>query len=220
MTDSQLTEMVKAGGSQERRATNCLYERFFGKLTYELRHHRLTEDEILGAYNDAVVQLVKSLKHDQFEGRNDAKMGAFFSGIFSNKIVDALRSKDGKVDTSEKGKTNKAEDKRGEPSTPKNPPPPPSAGDGYDDSEWRKQRQRCLRTAMNRLDPKCRELLTDYMNGHDHEELMEIYDFSSEAVARQRVYVCKGKLTEIIAEICKTEPGCHVLCQGNLKSKP
>jgi RNA polymerase sigma factor (sigma-70 family) len=62
------------------------------------------------------------------------------------------------------------------------------------------QRWELFQEALNRLSNNCQEVLKLFFNKVSYEQIVQTFNYSSETVARQRVFKCKKKLIGFVKE--------------------
>lgn len=92
MTDEELVSMIQAGGSERRKAINCLFQKYFELFEIKFRQHGiLTEDEVLSAFSDSIVALDRNIYEGKYKGQS--KLKTYFNSILEFKCIDIVRKK-------------------------------------------------------------------------------------------------------------------------------
>lgn len=91
-SDDHLIIEIKQGGNRQEQAIRQLYEQCF----YMVRDGRgkypqLDDDDLVSAYNAAVIAVRKQILNDVF--RAESALATYLHKIFSNRVIDILRVK-------------------------------------------------------------------------------------------------------------------------------
>ncbi|MCU0339926.1 MAG: RNA polymerase sigma factor [Spirosomaceae bacterium] len=184
-SDSDIIHQIRAGGTQRRLYENKLYEKFHYFVREALFKHKISEDEAESAYSDAILGVIDHIVSGRFEGRSELK--TYLYQIFTNKCVDIIR----------KNTTNKAEVHHN--------------SVGLDDAlAWLPDEAQSvvrrliveseietLRAHLRTLGDKCREMIMAWGEGYSDEEIAQIMQYNTAAVAKTSRQRCLEKLKEI-----------------------
>ena len=183
LTDAELMAGIRAGGAQRRLYENKLYEKYHYLIADGVRKHRLGEDDCASAYSDAVLRVFEDITTDRFEGRSELK--TYLYQIFTNKCVDAIRKKT----------TNRS-----------------SVHDAFSLDDSLMQLPDAARSAVQHLiaqsdvedlhrhlaelGDKCRSMILNWGEGYSDDEIAQMMDYKSAAVAKTSRLRCLDKLRE------------------------
>ena len=182
---SQDTTIIQGlkGNERERLAQeNILYlENEYLILREGCNKHRLTYDESISAYHDALQSVIQNIINDRFDGNSSIK--TYFFKIFSHKCIDQIR----------KNTTNK--------SGVHNTAPLPELIDQLPDSAKtiiegminRELKER-VKEQLKALGDKCKEILLLYEDGLTDKEIAEELSYNNAAVAKTTRLRCLDKL--------------------------
>jgi len=92
LSDEHLTAEIRAGGNRQEQAIKRLYEQCF-HIVREGRKKfgRLDEEDLISAYDNAVIAVRKQILNRVFRG--DASLLTYLHRIFTNRCIDILRSR-------------------------------------------------------------------------------------------------------------------------------
>ncbi len=92
LSDEHLTAEIRAGGNRQEQAIKRLYEQHF-HIVREGRKNfsKLDDDDLISAYDNAVIALRKQILNNVFRG--DRSLYTCLHRIFNNRCIDILRSK-------------------------------------------------------------------------------------------------------------------------------
>jgi RNA polymerase sigma factor (sigma-70 family) len=91
MTDHELITAIKNQGRPGEQAIKWLFDRHKGMIGKARFDHRLTEEQALDAFTDAVLALRKQVMEGVFKG--ESKVSTYLHSIFYRRCVDQLRRK-------------------------------------------------------------------------------------------------------------------------------
>ncbi len=91
ISDKKLIEGLKEEGVTQQKNQNYLYDTFQYLVKLGIRKHRLSEEEAINAYGDAILAVVRNIEMDRFKGESTIK--TYLTGIFFRKCVDLIRQK-------------------------------------------------------------------------------------------------------------------------------
>jgi RNA polymerase sigma factor (sigma-70 family) len=184
LKDDSIVQGILAGGTQRRLYENKLYEKFHYLVREAQFKHKISEDDAESAYSDAVLSVIDHIVSRRFEGRSELK--TYLYQIFSNKCVDIIR----------KNTTNKAEVHQN--------------SVGLDDAlAWLPDEAQSvvrklmvesdiaqLRQHLQTLGEKCREMILAWGEGYSDEEIAQMMQYNTAAVAKTSRQRCLEKLKE------------------------
>ncbi|MEL7120929.1 MAG: sigma-70 family RNA polymerase sigma factor [Bacteroidota bacterium] len=218
-SDEALIEMILKKGIEARKALNCLYEKlFFQFYTQKGKFSKLSDDEILTAYNEAILNVFKSIQNQSFRG--DSSISTWFYKIFYRRCVDMTR----------KGPSNEVNTVIGidHPSTPQE-----SSSDSSDDfgstevslaydvkdpdanpeeviikqeesDEAKTNRTRLaqlIEQALQKLSERCRILIRYHTEQYSMEEIADLAELKNAHTARQTVYRCRQQMRKVLKDL-------------------
>ncbi len=182
-TDAELIAGIRAGGNQRRLCENQLYEKYQYLIAEGTRKHRLDEDDCASAYSDAVLTVFEHINNGRFEGRSELK--TYLYQIFTNKCVDAIRKK-----TTNRSSVHDAlslDDSLMQ--------LPDAARSAVQDLIAQSDVEN-LHRHLNELGDKCRSMILNWGEGYSDDEIAQMMDYKSAAVAKTSRLRCLDKLRE------------------------
>lgn len=90
VSDQIILEGILLGGAKQEKAIKRLYEQYF-HLIYNGRkkYHQLSDDDLLTAYNAAIISIRRHVLNQTFRG--DSSLWTYLNKIFYNKCIDIIR---------------------------------------------------------------------------------------------------------------------------------
>ncbi len=181
MTDKELITHIQSGGRAGEKAVQGLFDRHKGMVAKARFEHKLTEEEALDAFTDAVLALRKQVIEGAFHG--ESKVSTYLYAIFYRKCVDQLRKK--ATYLPESGATS------------------PEATDSHlqpDQSLQVKEEFARLMAFMEQLGEQCRSILMYryYYGYEDMEEIARLTGAKNANTAGSLRYRCMQQLMKII----------------------
>lgn len=179
--DEQLIGDILEGGAHQEKAIRQLYEEcFFMVREGRTKFRQLSDDELISAYNSAILALRQQLLGRRFRG--DSALSTYLYKIFSNRSIDILRRK-----------------------TSNRMLPLEYAPDISDDSSnplanWIREEQIALvREKLSALGGVCEKILhySEYLN-YTAQEIAEAIGFSNANSVNSKKYSCLQKLRELM----------------------
>jgi RNA polymerase sigma factor (sigma-70 family) len=180
--DTIIIQGLKGSERERHRQEKTLYEENEYLIVREGCHkHRLSYDESVSAYHDALRSVVDNIMTDRFDGNSSIK--TYLYKIFSHKCIDQIR----------KNTTNK--------SGVHNTAPLPELIDQLPDSArtiiesmiTREMKER-VKEELKVLGEKCKEILLLYEEGLTDKEIAEELSYNNAAVAKTTRLRCLDKL--------------------------
>lgn len=198
LSDEELIALILKGSVDK--AVRCMYSKFW-KACGVYRKFRLSEDDYVSIYSDAMLDLVVAIKKGKFEGRSGLK--TFFCRILHNKAFDKTsKSKTKPIETDlDEGKEIKMT--REESSV-------------YDPG----QERAVLKAALNRLylqHERCWVLWDGRLAGFKWEEIAPKADYTPKAARQTFSNTCKKLLHALVVQESLRQ--LDSLCQEILKLK-
>ncbi|MEL6652390.1 MAG: sigma-70 family RNA polymerase sigma factor [Bacteroidota bacterium] len=96
-SDQEVIEGIRTGGVEQEKWLQKLYDEHFTLVYSALKKHKVSQQQALDAYSDALIELRKKIVNGSFRG--DSSYFSFFYSIFFNKIFNALaKNKTKKID--------------------------------------------------------------------------------------------------------------------------
>ncbi|MEO0468945.1 MAG: sigma-70 family RNA polymerase sigma factor [Bacteroidota bacterium] len=89
MNDAELIEGIQAGGSRQESCLNLLFDKHRGLVGTGITKYRLSEEDAIDAFSDAILALRKQIMEGKFRG--DSKVSTYLYTIFSRRCVDRVR---------------------------------------------------------------------------------------------------------------------------------
>ncbi len=91
-SDAHLIEEILQGGPQQEQAIRHLYEQcFYMVRDGRSKYHQLDDDDLLSAYNNAIIAVRKQIRNHVFRG--ESAISTYLQKIFSNRSIDIIRRK-------------------------------------------------------------------------------------------------------------------------------
>lgn len=179
-TDEYFIAEIQAGGSRQEQSIRHLYEQYFSMVRQNRQKYRtLEQDDLLTAYNSAVIALRRQLVNGVFRG--DSTILTYLTRIFSNKCIDLIRQKNTH-------------------STESLELVPEKAGD--DDLLHRLAQSDQVRQAiryLQELGDVCKQILLDSEYwGYSSEEIAERIGFANAGSVNSKKYSCLQKLRQMM----------------------
>lgn len=91
MTDGEIIQSIRRGGVGQEQSLHLLFSRHQTWVKAAVSKHKLTEDEALDAFSDAILALRKQVLLNKFRG--ESKLSTYLHSIFSRRCIDSLRKK-------------------------------------------------------------------------------------------------------------------------------
>lgn len=174
MTESEkyLNALIKG----DQKTTSEIYTKFYNKVSSFVLNNKGKQEDVEDVFHDALLYLIvahkkKPLKIDSFE--------AYFFTICKNIWRTSLKNKKKQV-----------------------------MNTTFLPLEYKEltlisyiiqqDRADLYRDGFQKLSSNCKEILGNYFNGMNYQELLEEYSYSSINTVRQRVFKCKAKLISLI----------------------
>lgn len=187
--EEELILMIRMGGFEERRAINCLFERWF-YLVHQMKKEfgSLTIDEVISAYSEAMIVLREMILSGKYKGIGTLK-GLFYK-IFYYRSVDITRRKEPILTI---GK-----------SLP-NVPDQESIIIEQEELEKmileREARLELMKVALGKLSEKCRKIILLQSQKKKFDEIAECLKLKNAHTARQTYYRCKNNLKQVVEDL-------------------
>ena len=182
--DTTHDELLIAGllkeGPGRARAEQALFDSCVHYTHKAKSKYSFTEEEVMSAYADAVLSLIKHVRAGSFRG--DSKLSTYLFQIFQHKCVDLFRKH-----TSQK---NKAEWVYELPHV--SDPIRDALGKLIDEEQVSR-----LKTLLHKLGEKCKRLLLYWGEGYSMEEIASILQFRDAGSAKSRKYKCLQGLKKL-----------------------
>ena len=183
MQDKDLLTAILSGGAAEDKALDFIYNG--ADYRNDAQKIYATFDNIklktwLDIFHDTIIQLVKSIRMGKYQG--DSPILVYFMGIYRNKCREALRQTTGVRATLEIPAQDIADLQS---------PLDFILNDGL---------KALLRKIIQRLDDKCKELLTLWSQKYSMKEISEQMQLSNQRIAITYNARCKKKLIKLIGE--------------------
>lgn len=183
-TDEHLIAEIHAGGRRQEQAVKLLYEHCFylvrdGRSKYQ----KLDDDDLVGAYNSAIIAVRKQILNNAFRG--DSSLRTYLNRIFINRCIDILRSKSSNpIQLMENL---------------------PEAPDESEDllSRWATEEQaEMVRQKLQQLGKTCQQILmyAEYL-GYSADEIADAIGFKNANSVNSKKYACLQKLRELMGVV-------------------
>lgn len=89
LSNVEVIREIKAGGSRQEKMIRNVYDSCYPFIYKALQKHKLTEEQAIDAYTDAVMALRKNILKGSFRG--DSKYSTFLYSIFFKRCLNAIR---------------------------------------------------------------------------------------------------------------------------------
>ena len=179
-SDREVIEGIQAGGLQQERMVNQLFDRHKGLVIQAKQKHSLAEEEARDAYTDAVVALRRQIISGSFRG--ESKISTYLYRIFQNKCIDIIR----------KHSAEKME------MSYEMPEVEDHAQDIFHHISVQEDFQRAG-LAMNKIGSQCKQLLMDCLfHKYSMDEVAQRANLPNSRVASDRKYKCLKKLKKVL----------------------
>lgn len=179
--DQEIIQGISSGGMQQEIAIRRLYEQYF-HLTYDGRrkYHQLSEDDLITAYNSAIISLRKHVLNGSFRG--ESTLWTYLNRIFFNKCIDIIRKHaSNRVDTYEEI---------------------PDRVDSNRNILTNMTIQEDFQLLLDQLDnlgEPCKQIILDSeYKGYNSEEIAERVGFSNAKSVNSKKYTCLQKLRQLL----------------------
>ena len=180
--DTIIIQGLKGSERERLRQEKVLYEENEYLIVREGCHkHRLTYDESISAYHDALRSVVDNIINDRFDGNSSIR--TYFFKIFSHKCIDQIR----------KNTTNKSGVHHTAPLPELIEQLPDSARTIIEGMITRELKER-VKAQLKALGDKCKEILMLYEDGLTDKEIAEQLSYNNAAVAKTTRLRCLDKL--------------------------
>ncbi|GAA4450295.1 hypothetical protein GCM10023189_10690 [Nibrella saemangeumensis] len=183
LTDNDIIEGIKAGGSRRRHSETALYERYAYLVHDGSRKHKLSQEDCASGYSDTVLSVIDHIITGRFEGRSSLK--TYVYQIFTNKCVDLLRKN--ATNRSSIHNTLSLDDAILQ--VPDQARPAIQRLMDQYDSDLLQQRIRLL-------SDKCREMLVAWADGYTDEDIAKTLGYNSSDVAKTSRLRCLERLRD------------------------
>lgn len=179
--DALLIEAIQQGGQPQEKAIRQLYEQcFYMVRDGRSKYRQLNDDDLLSAYNLAVIAVRKQILNGTFRG--ESAVATYLQKIFSNRVIDILRVKS----------SNRIVPVEYLPESP-------------DDSQdllanWVREEQLAMvRDKLRQLGGVCEQILhlSEYLE-YSAQQIAEAIGFSNANSVNSKKYSCLQKLRELI----------------------
>lgn len=177
MTDQKVIESILAGGSPMHKTIEWFYHANYSLIYKMISTHKVSKEEALDAYSDAITWFGENIKNQKFRG--ESKCSTYFIRIFNNKCVDIIRKK-----TTNRVNQNLIflEDMR-----------PESI-----QIEEEQAQKSLFDDSLKELGGICMDVLMDWSDGYSMDEIAERNGFRNAHTARSKRYNCFQQLMEIL----------------------
>ncbi len=217
MNDDQLIRMIRQGGISRERAGRYLQDKYFYLIRQiGVRQQRLSYDDALMAFSDALTELDWKIRH----GESFEELGKMVYTLTHRRGVDTIRKRTTKTGTDplvNSSNTAELPDWFLDALQNSDTDHVLSRLLEHDDENERRQRQNritaCVLKALDEMPKKRRALLVNKLDGYDYEELTELHGFKTARVAHEMVSRGMESLREALKNLCQQgEPVCRDLC--------
>lgn len=180
-TDEDYVKAIRAGGRQNALSVDCLYRSYSDKVVNQLQRYvgyrSRQRDYVQDLAQDAFIILEEKVR---LGGYNDGSLLHFWIGIAKGLLRNKIK-KDSKTslvdDTLQFDKAD---------------------GESPESLLVDQQTAEILDVLLDKLGPRCKEVLTLWSRSYSMREIKELVGFSSEAMARKTKFKCKQKLIDLL----------------------
>jgi RNA polymerase sigma-70 factor (ECF subfamily) len=188
MTDQECIANIRKGGAIMQKTVEWFFHVHFKLVYQKIGSQKIDKDQAIDAYSDAVTAFVENIREEKFRG--DSRCSTYFIRIFNNKCIDVIR----------KNTTNKVERSY------------VSLEDIKPDmirEETNMEEAPEIADFFERLNESCRDLLLDWSDGYNMDEIAARNGLKNAHTARSKRYNCFQQLIEILQT--------HNFYRGNAK---
>lgn len=89
LSNEDVIEEIRAGGLRQERMIKQVYDACFGYVYKALKKHKLTEEQAIDAYTDAVIALRRGIVKGTFRG--ESKYSTYLHSIFFKRCLNVIR---------------------------------------------------------------------------------------------------------------------------------
>jgi len=175
INDQEVIAAVKAG--RDDKALKALYKTLLPKITAYIKSNNGSGDEAFDVFQDAVVVFFKQVITNKFDTQYN--ISAFIYSVSRNLWINRVKKLNKHVDV--ENSLNHMH------------------SDNFVDEIYSEEKRTIVKKIFEKLDPKCKELLTlSVYKSLSMEDIKNRLGFASENAAKTSNYRCKKKLTELI----------------------
>ncbi len=181
--DEEIISGLKEGGSKQQLSETRLNNCFFYFIEEAVRKHRITREDALTAYSEAMLAVIANIRNGKFKG--EASLKTYTARIFYFKCVDIINR------TPTNLVSLPLDDRLQDPQDP------------LHDMQARMQetfREEQFRRAFEKLGEKCREILRMKVQLFSDKQIAEAVGFNSADVAKASRLRCLNKLKELFQQ--------------------
>ncbi len=189
-SDDHILQGLRKGGKEEDQCLRALYERERPKFRSFVLQNKGREDDASDLLQESIIVFYEQVKQGKFRG--ESSISTYLHSIARRKWINRLKRKGVEQRFIDNLKAESEADKKHSPH---------NLDESYPEimDEDDKDEKSKLQLAMEKLDPKCREILElKWYQNHTMEEVAEIMGFKNEQNARNKHYKCKNKLRDIL----------------------
>lgn len=182
-SDQDIIEGIRQGGTARQRLASQIYQQFMGYVYKGQQRYKLSLDEALDAYADAITGVCRHIEAGKFRG--ESKLSTYLFKSFSNRCVDKLRRRASNANVEWEDLT---------------PTMPDKAKTMIQELVVKEDTQRLL-ALMDELGENCKKILIDSeYYGFNMEEIAERIGFKNAASVSSMKYRCLDKLKKLIGK--------------------
>lgn len=187
LSDEEILIGIKAGGSEAQRVTNHLYDRYAGLIYDGIKKYRLSEEDAVDVYADAIIAVGLQIQQDKFRG--DSKLKTYLFRVFYNRCLNKIRDNKAKhIDLIHEL------------------PDYPTTGKSILQTLITQEEVDTLIQYLDQLGEQCKKiiLMRDYY-GYSPEEIATEIGFKNARSVSSMKARCRAKLKQLIANINKVK---------------
>lgn len=180
LPDRELIKAIRSRGGKEQAALRMIYRQFWGYTIKGQRQYRISEEEAIDAYEDAIIGFSRQMQKADFQ--LEGSIGGYLYRAFCNRCVDRLRKKSSiPTETLDHARLL------------------PSKAQTILQKLLIEEELAGLIALMDKLGGKCKQLLLDAeYYGYSIDELVDRLGFKDANSLASQKYRCMKKLRELI----------------------
>jgi len=182
LSDEEIMAGLRAEGNKAQRITNYLFDKYRGLVYKGINRYRLSEEDALDVYSDAIIAVGLQVRNGKFRG--ESKLSTYLFKIFYNRCINKVRDlKSKQLDLVEEM------------------PDYPQAGQSILQAMITQEEVNKLISFLNQLGDRCKEiiLMREYY-GYTMDEIAEKIGFKTARSVSAMKARCRAKLKELIAK--------------------
>ncbi|MEL7534710.1 MAG: sigma-70 family RNA polymerase sigma factor, partial [Bacteroidota bacterium] len=182
LSDQEIMAGLQAEGNEGQRVTNYLFDKYRGLVYKGMNKYRLSEEDALDVYSDAIIAVGLQVRNGKFRG--ESKLSTYLFKIYYNRCINKVRDLKAKqLDLVEEM------------------PDYPQAGQSILQAMITQEEVDKLISFLDQLGERCREiiLMREYY-GYTMDEIAEKIGFKTARSVSAMKARCRAQLKEVIAK--------------------